>query len=201
MIHTSLRAPNPGLTEPARRQRDSQYEAWDMIGGKVEPELGGDTRFLDIIGVNYYAANQWEVPGGTKLHWDAGSNDERWVPLPHLLTEVYRRYHRPIFMAETSHYGTGRAAWLREVTEGVYQARQAGVPMEGVCLYPILDRFDWEDPTHYHNSGLFDYRSYTNGCFERVLNEEYAAELALAQALLAGTTPEVTCPSAGQNPT
>jgi beta-glucosidase/6-phospho-beta-glucosidase/beta-galactosidase len=186
MIHNVPPRKNPELTEPARRQYESQFEAWDMIGGRIEPELGGDPRFLDIIGVNYYAANQWEVPGGTKLHWDAGSNDERWVPLPALLQKVYERYHRPIFMAETSHYGTGRAAWLGEVAEGVYQARQQGVPMEGVCLYPILDRFDWEDPTHFHNSGLFDYRSYTNGCYERVLNEEYAAELRSAQTLLAG---------------
>ena len=186
LIHNVPPRSNPTLTEPARRQRDSQFEAWDMIGGKVEPHLGGDPRFLDIIGVNYYAANQWEVPGGKKLNWDAGSDDERWVPLPRLLHGVYERYHRPILMAETSHYGTGRAAWLREVAEGVYKARREGVPMEGVCLYPILDRFDWEDPTHFHNSGLFDYRSYTDGRYERVLNQEYAAELAAARALLAG---------------
>jgi hypothetical protein len=190
MIHNVPPRNRPDLTEPARQQHDSQYEAWDMIAGKAAPELGGDPRFLDIIGVNYYAANQWEVPGGTKLHWDAGSNDERWVPLPKLLKEVYERYRRPIFMAETSHYGTGRAAWLREVAAGVFQARQQGVPMEGVCLYPILDRFDWEDPTHFHNSGLFDYRSYTDGKYERVLNQEYAAELVSAQALLAASIVE-----------
>jgi len=89
-------------------------------------------------------------------------------------------------MAETSHYGTGRAAWLREVAQGVYEARQQGIPMDGVCLYPILDRFDWEDATHFHNSGLFDYRSYTDGRYERVINAEYAAELVAAQALMAG---------------
>jgi beta-glucosidase/6-phospho-beta-glucosidase/beta-galactosidase len=155
-----------------------------MIGGRLEPELGGEPRFLDIIGVNYYAANQWEVPGGKKLHWDAGSNDERWVPLPNLLEGVYTRYQRPIFMAETSHYGTGRAAWLREVAEGVCQARRRGIPMEGVCLYPIIDRFDWEDCTHYHNSGLWDYESRVS--YGRVLNKEYAAELAAARELMAG---------------
>jgi hypothetical protein len=196
IIHNVPPRSNPALTEPASRQRESQYEAWAMIAGMLAPELGGDPRFLDIIGANYYAANQWEVPGGTKLHWDAGSNDERWVPLPELLAEVHRRFERPICIAETSHYGTGRAAWLREISEGVYKARLLGLPIEGVCLYPILDRFDWEDPTHYHNSGLFDFRCYTNGCFERVLNEEYAAELVAAQALLAGdeVLPRLTGP-------
>jgi hypothetical protein len=186
MIHNVPPRNRPDLVEPARRQHDSQYEAWDMIAGRLAPELGGSPRYLDLIGVNYYAANQWEVPGGKKLHWDAGSNDERWVPLPKLLAEVHARYQRPIFMAETSHYGTGRAAWLREVAQGIHQARCQGIPIEGVCLYPIIDRFDWEDSTHFHNSGLWDYRSYRNGRFERVLNEEYAAELRASQELMEG---------------
>jgi hypothetical protein len=183
MIHNVPKRELPELTGPARSQFESQFEAWDMIGGRLEPELGGEPRFLDIIGVNYYAANQWEVPGGKKLHWDAGSNDERWVPLPNLLEGVYTRYHRPIFMAETSHYGTGRAAWLREVADGLCEARRCGIPMEGVCLYPIIDRFDWEDCTHYHNSGLWDYES--RGSYQRVLNTEYAAELIAARDLMA----------------
>ena len=79
-----------------RIQRASQFEAWDMIAGRAAPELGGAERYLDIVGVNYYAANQWEVPGGRKLHWDAGSNDARWVPLHLLLAEVYERYRRPM---------------------------------------------------------------------------------------------------------
>lgn len=182
MIHNVPKREMPELTEPARRQCESQFEAWDMIGGYIAPELGGEPRFLDIIGVNYYAANQWEVPGGKKLHWDAGSNDERWVPLPDLLHAVHSRYHRPIFMAETSHYGTGRAAWLHEVAQGVFEARQRGIPIDGVCLYPIIDRFDWEDCTHYHNSGLWDFTA--PGTFDRVLNSEYAAELRAAQQLM-----------------
>lgn len=184
MIHNVPPLDHPELTEPARRQRESQFEAWDMIAGRMAPELGGDARFLDVIGVNYYAANQWEVPGGRKLHWDAGSDDPRWVPLPDLLEGVYDRYQRPIFMAETSHYGTGRAAWLREVTQGVFEARERGVPMEGVCLYPILDRCDWEDPTHWHNSGLWDFESYTDRKYVRTLNAEYAECLTESQECL-----------------
>src|SRR5437762_10734904 len=36
------------------------HEAWDMIGGLLEPELVGSPRLLDIIGVNYYGHNQRE---------------------------------------------------------------------------------------------------------------------------------------------
>ena len=56
-------------------------------------------------------------------------------------------------------------------------AIDVGVPLEGVCLYPIIDRFEWENPAHWHNSGLWDFERDAEGNFVRVLNTEYAAEL------------------------
>jgi hypothetical protein len=185
LIHNVPPRRHPNLTEPARIQRNSQFEAWDMIAGCMAPELGGSPRHLDIVGVNFYAANQWEVPGGRKLHWDAGSNDERWMPLNLLLKEVYERYHRPLFIAETSHYGTGRADWLREVAAEAHLARMNGVPLESICLYPILDRFDWDNRRHWHNSGLWDLVKIPADGYRRVLNEKYALALHEAQSLLA----------------
>lgn len=177
LIHNVPPRWRPWNTEPSRRQRDSQFEAWDIIAGRAVPELGGAERYLDIVGANFYAANQWEVPGGRKLHWDAGSNDPRWVPLHRLLDELHQRYHRPIVIAETSHYGTGRAAWVEEIARECRLAIEHGVPLEGVCLYPILDRFDWDDRTHWHNSGLWDMHKNGTGHYKRVLNEEYAETL------------------------
>jgi hypothetical protein len=84
-----------------------------------------------------------------------------------------------MFIAETSHYGTGRAAWLDEVARECALARAAGAPLEGVCLYPILDRHDWDDRTHWHNSGLWDLGPAPH--YERRLNREYAEALARAQ--------------------
>lgn len=184
LIHNVPPRKHPENTEPSRIQRASQFEAFDMISGRAFPELGGHSRYLDIVGVNFYAANQWEVPGGKKLQWDAGSDDERWMPLRLLLAEVYERYHRPLLIAETSHYGTGRAAWIREIAQEVHAARVNCVPVEGVCLYPILDRFDWEDRRHWHNSGLWDIEKDANGHYLRKLNEEYAAALREAQSLM-----------------
>jgi hypothetical protein len=181
LIHNVPPRWRPWLTGPATVQYLGQFEAWDMIAGRIEPELGGAERYLDVIGVNFYAANQWEVPGGRKLHWDAGSNDPRWVPLHKLLAGVYERYRRPFFIAETSHYGIGRAPWLEEIAREVRKASEAGTPLEGVCLYPILDRFDWEDPAHWHNSGLWDMIPNGAGQYRRVLNEEYATALRRAQ--------------------
>jgi hypothetical protein len=63
-------------------------------------------------------------------------------------------------------------------------ARKAGVDLEGVCLYPILDRFDWEDATHWHNSGLWDMHRDGGGKYQRVLHGKYATALRKAQKLL-----------------
>jgi len=164
-------------------QNDSQWEAWDMIAGRVAPELGGGERYLDILGVNFYHDNQWEVPGGEKIHWHVEPRDSRWVPFNRLLQGAYERYQRPIIVGETSHVGSGRAAWIRELTDEVIIAVEAGVPLEGICLYPIVDRFEWNDPTHWHNSGLWDF-SNDEGVFRRVLNGEYAAELTRSQLRL-----------------
>lgn len=187
LIHNVPPHSEPWNTAPAQVQRDGQFEAWDMLAGRVERDLGGAESCLDIVGVNFYAANQWEVPGGCKLHWDAGSNDPRWMPLHELLIEVYARYRRPVLIAETSHYGTGRAAWLHEIAREVSLALRHGLPLEGVCLYSILDRFDWEDRTHWHNCGLWDLCPNGNGQYERVLNTSYAQALREAQALISGS--------------
>ena len=61
---------------------------------------------------------------------------------------------------------------------------QNGVPVEGICLYPILDRYDWTDKNHWHNSGLWDFREKA-GAYQRVLNPEYALALREMQTELA----------------
>ena len=109
------------------------------------------------------------------------------MPLNQLLAGVYERYRRPLFLAETSHFGVGRGPWIAEIAGEVALALAAGVPLEGVCLYPILDRPDWDDLGHWHNSGLWDLRPEPGGRLARVLNREYAAELRRAQRLLAQT--------------
>jgi hypothetical protein len=181
LIHNVPPRRRPWIVEPSRVQRASQFEAWDMIAGRVAPELGGAERYLDLVGVNFYAANQWEVPGGRKLHWDAGSDDPRWLPLHKLLAEVYQRYRRPLVIAETSHYGIGRAPWLDEIAAESRLAIENGVPLEGVCLYPILDRFDWDDRTHWHNCGIWDMQINGAGQYTRILNPAYADSLRAAQ--------------------
>lgn len=183
-IHCVPPLKQPELTEPSAGQTASQFEAWDMIAGYAAPEVGGNPKYLDILGSNFYHNNQWEVPGGEKIHWHIHPRDKRWVPLHQMLQGIHQRYGRPLLLAETSHVGVGRAEWIVEIAEEIKLARQNGVDIEAICLYPILDRFDWDDPDHWHNSGLWDLRLTEDGQYERVLNDPYMEGLRRAGEIL-----------------
>jgi len=185
IIHVVAPKGRPDLEAAAVAYSNSQFEAWDMLAGRLEPDLGGDPRYLDVLGVNFYHDNQWEHPGGEKIHWHVHPRDSRWMPFHQMLRAAYERYRRPIFVAETSHVGIGRAEWLRELTSELELAIDAGIPLEGVCLYPIIDRFEWENPSHWHNSGLWDFELDAGGNFQRVINAPYAAQLRQSQSIMA----------------
>jgi beta-glucosidase/6-phospho-beta-glucosidase/beta-galactosidase len=182
LIHVVTPRGRPELARAAADQRASQFDAWDMLVGGLHPEVGGRPSYLDLIGLNFYHANQWEYPD-QRLRWEDTPRDPRWVPLRLLLAEVHARYGRPMVISETSHFGAGRGRWLREVAEEASAARRAGVPVEGLCLYPVIDRPDWDDPSHWHHSGLWDLHPAAGGRLERVPCAEYLAELRAAQAL------------------
>jgi UDP-galactopyranose mutase len=185
VIHVLTPKGRPDLARAAADQRAAQFEAWDMLAGAMEPQLGGHPRYLDIVGVNYYHANQWEHPD-QRLRWEDVPRDPRWLPFSSLLAEVHYRYWRPVVVSETSHFGAGRGRWIEEVAEEVARARQAGVAVEGLCIYPIIDRPDWDDPDHWHNSGLWDLHRGADGKLERVLSADYAASLREAQIRVRG---------------
>ncbi len=173
----------PARTEAAALQTESQFEAWDMIAGRHQPELGGHPRYLDILGSNFYYSNQWECPGGQRLHWHIKPRDVRWAPYHRLLETIFQRYRRPLLVAETSHIGVGRGEWIIEIAQEVQLARQRGTPIEGICLYPILDRHDWDDSEHWHNSGLWDLQRDASGVYRRILNQDYMDALRTAQTV------------------
>lgn len=167
----------------ATAMREGQFEVWDMLTGYDTPALGGHPRYLDTVGVNFYHNNEWEH-GGERIDYWAEPRDPRYRPLHYLLTEVWRRYRRPLFIAETGHFQERRARWLRDITNEVVLAIQSGVPVGGVCLYPLVNRRDWQNPDHLHESGLFDLDFAPDGTARRVLNADYAAQLRRSQEIL-----------------
>jgi beta-glucosidase/6-phospho-beta-glucosidase/beta-galactosidase len=183
--------------EEAARVCRSQYEAWDMICGRAEPGLGGQPRYLDIVGVNYYHPNQWEHPSNERLHWHLA--DPRRRDPADMLQEVAGRYRRPLFIAETGHLGHGRAEWIDHVAGAVQRCQARGVPIEGICLYPVVDRHDWQDPGHWHRCGLWDIPD-PSRLGLRVLDLPLAQRLRRWQRVLPGpalpsrATPEAAIP-------
>jgi len=182
IINIVTPAARPDLEESASELNEIQFQVWDMIAGRTNPELGGSEDLLDILGMNFYHSNQWECEG-EKLDWSQTPRDSRWKPLSQIMERVWARYHRPLFLAETSHVGSGRADWIREVAEETLLALRRGIPIEGICIFPIIDRYDWENRDHWHNSGLWDLEN--DGALGRVLNKDYASALDQAQRIMA----------------
>jgi hypothetical protein len=151
LVHIVPRPDRPEEAHHATGYRNAQFEAWDMLSGRLHPELGGRPAYLDIVGVNYYPYNQWEYNGRTLPVTDA-----RYMPLWQLLEEIYVRYGRPILLAETSVENERRAPWLAYIMQEVSAAMERDVPVCGVCWYPILNHPGWVDDRHCHN-GLWDY--------------------------------------------
>jgi beta-glucosidase/6-phospho-beta-glucosidase/beta-galactosidase len=142
----------------AERHRQYMFQSWDMIAGYICPELGGRPEYLDIVGVNYYVQNQW-------LHekYTIYRGHRLYRPLALILDELWRRYHRPLFIAETGIEDELRAPWMRYVCDEVADALRMHVPVEGICLYPVVNYPGWNDARHCNN-GLLDY---CDDCGER----------------------------------
>ncbi len=140
LIHVAGHPDMPETSAGAEEHRLAQFEAFDMIAGRLAPELGGSEAHLDIIGINYYPENQL-VRGGMTIplgHW-------LYCPLRQLLAEVGARYGRPVLISETGAEGSNGPGWLRYVGGEVRAARRAGVPVHGVCLYPVMDYPGWQN--------------------------------------------------------
>ncbi|MDU4941576.1 MAG: glycosyltransferase [Mixta calida] len=182
LIHIVATEASPEARDAAQSLSNAQFQAWDMLRGTLAPELGGAPRYLDLIGANYYHDNQWEMPSMARLHWHLG--DRRRKPLHTMLEELQQRYQRPMVISETSHVGSGRGAWIADVTAQVAQALLAGVELYGVCLYPIIDRPGWNDLTAWPHSGLWDLDRNGSDPFLRLINQPYAKALSQAQRTL-----------------
>lgn len=177
LVHVAAPVDQPGLQNEAEYfNYHFVHEAWDMIAGIKEPELGGRPRHLDIVGVNYYGHNQWEHQRPDSV---VGPNDARHVPFGDLLQQIHERYGRPILVTETSSHGDFRAGWLRDIGEECLRAMRNGVELHGLCLYPILDMFDWHGTHETKGMGLWELcrAEHDAECWERVLHEPLLTEL------------------------
>jgi len=175
----------------AALEHQFQFQAADMLCGKICPELNGQPGYIDIIGLNYYYNNQW-ITGTTKfLGWNDEPKDSRWIALSHLINDVYKRYNKPVVITETSHPKEDRPVWIEDVTKQLIEVLHNNIPLWGACIYPIIDRPDWNDLITWHNSGLWDVVN-ENGELKRVLYQPFANAFLQSQKKLKLNCGELT---------
>jgi len=131
-----------------------RFDAWDMIAGRLAPELGGDPRYLDIVGVHCHWTQQWRSAAIVNQTTDPLSLGN--AVLAELLEDVYARYRRPIVVSETNRIATGRAQWLRELGGAIGAALGSGVPVIGAGVCRVVERPSWEDPRYWRERRLWD---------------------------------------------
>jgi hypothetical protein len=139
-----------------------------MITGRLMPELGGKPDLLDIVGVNFYSHNQWYLNGPT-----IRKGEPLYRPLRDILAETYHRYQRPLFIAETGAEGEHRVPWLRYVCDEVAGSLGNGIPVGGICIYPITDYPGWDNHRHCPTGML----GFADEAGHRPVHEELAAEV------------------------
>jgi beta-glucosidase/6-phospho-beta-glucosidase/beta-galactosidase len=172
----------PDLEEAAQHETYvDTFVAWDIISGKLHPELGGSPEVLDIIGANNYSFGQMEYREQGP-HAALEPNDPRIKPLCELMNLVWERYKRPMIIGETSGMRGGRAAWLKDVMEESLAAVNSGIDLHGICLFPAVDMPDWHTG-EWLNNGIYDLVE-ENSVLKRVAHQPYIDELRKWQKLL-----------------
>lgn len=175
LVHVVAPRDRPDFIEAAKYETEvDTFVAWDIIAGKLHPELGGSSEILDIVGANNYSFGQMEFRESGP-HAALEPNDDRIQPLCDLLQSVYERYHRPMIIGETSGMEAGRPDWLRDVMGESLAAVNKGIDMHGICLFPAVDMPDWHTGEWLHN-GICDLER-DGERLRRVLHDPYVQEL------------------------
>ncbi len=151
VIHIVPAAEHPKTWRRVEADNLLQYQAWDMLAGRIWPALGGNPTYLDIVGVNFYSDNQFMLDGSTVVR-----SAPRYKPFRRMLLDVWSRYERPMIVSETGSEGEARAPWLEYVATECAAAMEKGCELHGVTLYPIVDHPGWVDGRHCEN-GLWGY--------------------------------------------
>jgi hypothetical protein len=150
-IHIAADPSRPQDRAAAEGFRLFQFQTLDMLSGRAFRQLGGGPAYVDIVGVNYYNNNQWVHNGRTI--WPG---DVLYRPFREILREFFERYRCPVLVAETGCEGDDRPHWFRYICGEARAAIGQGVPLEGICLYPVANHPGWDDDRHCPN-GLLGY--------------------------------------------
>jgi beta-glucosidase/6-phospho-beta-glucosidase/beta-galactosidase len=181
LCHVAQPPDRPDLEDAVRHFNErSVWEAWDMICGRLHPELGGTRTHLDIVGMNYYWTNQWEH-GRNEM--PLSEDDPRRVGLGTLLRSAGERYGGDLILTETAHVDDMRPRWLDHVATEAEALLAEGFPLRGICLYPILGMPEWHAPEDWVRMGLWDLRDRGGATLTREIHPAMLEALRAAQRL------------------
>jgi beta-glucosidase/6-phospho-beta-glucosidase/beta-galactosidase len=178
----------PGLSPTKEEQiaavaeNEMQFQAVDMLCGRICPELGGSPELVDVLGFNYYYNNQWIIGSFNFLGWNDPVPDPRLKSLADLLETACLRYQKPFILSETSHPKEDRPLWIKMIAGQCAELIDRGAPILGICLYPIIDRPDWDNPEIWHHAGLWDTDFFSK--YSRVLHRPSEQALLEGQQLI-----------------
>jgi beta-glucosidase/6-phospho-beta-glucosidase/beta-galactosidase len=132
------------VTEPGDAAQALRAEALQAAAmAAVDAVLTVEPSAIDVLGLNFYAHNQWRLDGTRVLRGEPG-----YRPLRELLGEAQRRYRLPIVLTETGAEEPDGVAWSDHISQEVAAALSAGVDLRGVCIYPVADYAGWDNDRH-----------------------------------------------------
>ena len=154
ICHAVPKSDSPEDLDAAREFNEVAVpQFWDLVSGRIHPELGGHPDALDIVGINYYWTNQWEIGSeGTPL----ADDDPRRLPLGELVRRTWQRYNTDVVITETSERPEARGPWVHELGAMAEDLLESGVKLRGICLYPILGMPEWHARDQWTRMGLWD---------------------------------------------
>jgi beta-glucosidase/6-phospho-beta-glucosidase/beta-galactosidase len=157
-VHVDSVERHSGPGTSTQLSNDRRFAILDlMLGVDLDPdrpffvemvEAGGEQLLemepgnVDVLGLDYYAHNQWYWPADNQ----GVAPSPEPAPLSQLIQEYWQRYRLPCLLGETNVRGTttDRATWFKYTLEQCELAQAAGVPMEGHCWFPFIDSCDWD---------------------------------------------------------
>ncbi len=124
--------------ESVTGKNDSVTQVWDMMTGRICPELGGSPDILDIVGMNLYGGNVREADETT-----VSIGDLRHRPLHKQIGDVAARYNRLVIISESGAEAGDGPAWLRLIGGETRMAQADGIDVQGLCTYPVMHSAGW----------------------------------------------------------
>jgi beta-glucosidase len=130
---------------------------------------------MDVIGVNYYYAQDASIPRFlSRGHGEMSSEYTQlgWEIVPeglyNILTTVSKRYGKPIVISENGLGTQSEQKRIRYIREHIAQMRRAmneGVDVRGYFPWTLVDNYEWKEGWH----GTFGLFSYDRKTKERIL--------------------------------